>query len=203
MNANYIKTLYSFYSSFYNFIFGWILEPRIKYAFSSVNTEGKKILEIGIGTGISLKYYGEGCDIIGIDISYEMLRKTQRFNGKCQKQLSLSQMDACNMGFKDSSFDFVVCAFVLSTIPCVEDALKEIFRITKANGEILIVNHFISKNPLIKYIEKALDPITKLIGWKSDFSEEKILSSNLFEVIESKRKRWFSTWKVIRLKPKE
>jgi phosphatidylethanolamine/phosphatidyl-N-methylethanolamine N-methyltransferase len=200
MNRDYIKKVYSFYSPFYNYVFGWILEPRIKYALSHVDTKRKKILEIGIGTGLSLKHYND-CEIIGIDLSYEMLKKAQKFNRKCKKNLELFQMDACNLGFKDSSFDLVLCAFVLSTIPNFEDALKEIWRITKPDGRVIVVNHFISKNPVIRYIEKGLDPITKFVGWKNDFSEEKILSSNLFELIECKKKRWCSPWKALYLKP--
>ena len=202
MDTNYIKRVYSFYSSFYNYIFGWILEPRIKYALSTADTKKKRILEIGIGTGLSLKYYDE-CDIFGIDISYEMLKKAQKFNGRCLKNLKLFQMDACKLGFKDSSFDLVLCAFVLSTIPDFENALKEIWRITKPNGEIIVVNHFISKNPIIKYIEKGLDPVTKFIGWRTDFSEDKILAPDLFELIDCKKKNWYSPWKVLYLKPKK
>jgi phosphatidylethanolamine/phosphatidyl-N-methylethanolamine N-methyltransferase len=200
MNRDYIKKVYSFYSPFYNYVFGWILEPRIKYALSHADTKRKKILEIGIGTGLSLKYYDD-CEIIGIDLSYEMLKKAQKFNRKCKKNLELFQMDACNLGFKDSSFDLVLCAFVLSTIPNFEDALKEIWRIIKPDGRVIVVNHFMSKNPVIRYIEKGLDPITKFVGWKNDFSEEKILSSNLFELIECKKKRWWSPWKALYLKP--
>lgn len=201
MKGEYIKRVYSFYSSFYNFVFGWILEPRIKYAFLSVKIPGGKILEVGIGTGLSLPYYPEKCSITGIDISYPMLKKTQKFNLQCGRELSLVQMDACNLGFKDSSFDFTICAFVLSTIPAVEKALHEIWRVTKPEGRVLIINHFISKNPIIRKIEKGMDPFTKFIGWKSDFPEEVILSTQLFKPIKIERKHWFSPWKVILLQP--
>lgn len=196
-----IERIYNFYSSFYNWTFGILLSPRIKSVFKNIPfREGDKVLEVGIGTGLSLKYYPEGVRVVGIDISFGMLKRALRFcNG--ESPVNLFQMDALNLSFKDSSFDWVVGAFVISTLPDVKRAMMEMWRIVKPEGRVVIINHFLSKNEVISKIEKLVDPLTRKLGWISDFSEEVITSLSFFRVEKVFKKRFYSPWKAFFLAP--
>jgi ubiquinone/menaquinone biosynthesis C-methylase UbiE len=107
--------------------------------------EGKKILEVGVGTGKNLSYYPEGLDITGIDFSKNMLQKS-RDKIKDKKSIRLIEMDAQNMKFADNTFDTVVTSFVFCSVPDPIEGLKEIRRVCKNNGKILMFEHMRSNN---------------------------------------------------------
>lgn len=196
-----IERIYTFYSFFYNWTFGLVLSPRIKYVFKNMwFKERDRILEVGIGTGLSLKYYPPGVKVVGIDISFGMLKRALEFCSEMET-LSLFQMDALNISFRDASFDWVVCAFVVSTLPNVRIAMKEIWRVVKPDGKVIIINHFLSKNRLISKIERLIDPITRKLGWITNFSEEELTSLGFFKVENVFKKRFYSPWKVLVLTP--
>ena len=121
-----------------------------------------KILEVGIGTGKNIDYYNKNAEVIGIDFSEKMLEKAkERLINSNKKNITLKQMDAENLKFKDNSFDYVVTTFVFCSIPNPVKALTEINRVLKPNGKLIMIEHVLSKNKIISLIERIHNPLTK------------------------------------------
>ncbi len=123
-----------------------------------------KILEIGVGTGKNLSYYNKEAKVIGIDLSPGMLSKAEeRLKQNKNKNIKLIEMDAQNLKFKDNSFDYVICTFVLCSVPDPVKALKEMKRVCKKNGKIIMIEHMLSKHKLIAFFEHLHNPITRFL----------------------------------------
>lgn len=124
------------------------------------NLKGK-VLEIGVGTGYNLVHYNSKTIVTGIDLSPKMLSKAINKAKKSKKNFSLLVMNAQNLKFKDETFDYIVCTCVLCSIPNPVRALEEMRRVLKPNGQILMLEHMISKNSLIAFFENTLNPLTR------------------------------------------
>lgn len=128
-----------------------------------------KVLEVGVGTGKNLPYYSRKAKVTGIDISSGMLDKAIEKNKKLKINCSLLLMDAENIKFSNNSFDTVLCTFILCSVPNPVKTLKEMRRVCKANGKIIMVEHVLSKNRLIALWQKLHNPITRwLVGVNID-----------------------------------
>lgn len=124
-----------------------------------------EVLEVGVGTGKNLPYYSKKAKVTGIDISKGMLEKAVKKSKKLGLNCRLLLMDAENMKFKDNSFDTALCTFILCSVPNPVKALKEMRRVCKPNGRIIMVEHVLSKNRLIALWQKLHNPITRwLVG---------------------------------------
>ncbi len=117
-----------------------------------------RILEVGVGTGRNLKYYPAGAQVTGIDVSEGMLEKA-REKSRGMKNITLLLMDAENMEFQDSTFDYVVTTFVLCSVPDPVKALKEMRRVLKPSGELIAIEHMRSSNSIISKFETLINPI--------------------------------------------
>lgn len=199
-----VQKVYDSYASFYNFLFGRIFNPGREQSVKFINqhaTYNGKIIEVGVGTGLSLPLYRPDLQITGVDISEKMLNKAkERVKQHHLEGVSLHTMDATNLRFPDEYFDFVVAMYVVSVVPDTDKFLHEINRVCKKNGDIIIVNHFSSDNFIIKYIEKLFSGAHSVIGFKSDFSVEHILQSAHFKLINSQKTNLFGYWKLLHLK---
>jgi len=121
-----------------------------------------RILEVGIGTGKNLDFYGKGAKVIGIDFSEKMLQiAKEKLVKSGKKNILLKQMDAENLKFKDNSFDYVVTTCVFCSVPNPIKGLKEIRRVLKPTGKLVMIEHVLSRNPVIALIEQAGNPVTK------------------------------------------
>ncbi|HLC47257.1 MAG TPA: methyltransferase domain-containing protein [Candidatus Nanoarchaeia archaeon] len=122
-----------------------------------------KILEVGIGTGKNIGFYGEGAEVIGIDFSEKMLHiAKERLVKSGKRNISLRQMDAENLRFKDDSFDYVVTTCVFCSVPDPIKGLEEIRRVLKPSGRLIMIEHVLSRNPAIALIEQAFNPLTRI-----------------------------------------
>ncbi len=122
----------------------------------------RKILEVGIGTGKNIGYYNKEAEVVGIDFSEKMLQIAKRKLIKFGKRnITLKQMDAENLKFKDDSFDYVVATCVFCSVPNPIKSLKEIRRVLKPTGELIMIEHVLSNNPIIALIEQIYNPLTK------------------------------------------
>jgi phosphatidylethanolamine/phosphatidyl-N-methylethanolamine N-methyltransferase len=197
-----VKKIYDFYSDFYDFLFSWILNPHLQYVISQQNfKEGQRILEIGVGTGISLNNYPRFCKVTGIDISPGMLKEAmKRVKKQNLKNIELKVMDATNLGFPDKNFDYVVAAFVISVCQHPEKMLDEMLRVLKDDGKIILVNHFASDNRIINSIERILNPLTKKIGWRMDLSLNDLLKRDGVRVENKIKLVSFSPWTAVILR---
>lgn len=149
---------------------------------------GDTLLDVGIGTGLSLLAYPGYCKVFGIDISSKMLEKArQRVEEYNLKQVELFEMDASHLKFPDDSFDHAVMAFIISTVPNPLKVLLEVKRVLKDGGNILIVNHFQNKNRAIAGLEKAFSPFFKKLGWRMDLSLGRLIREADLNVIKTKK----------------
>lgn len=201
-----VQKVYDSYASFYNFLFGRIFNPGRELSVEIVNKNAAynaKVIEVGVGTGLSLPLYRSDLHISGIDISEKMLDKAkERAANHNLQDVSLKVMDAANLEFPDESFDFVVAMYVVSVVPDIKKFLDEICRVCKKNGDIIIVNHFVSDNKVLKSLEKFMSGAHSVIGFKSDFSIDQILQYPHFELLDTSKTNLFGYWKMLHLKKK-
>ena len=121
-----------------------------------------KILEVGIGTGKSIKFYNKDAQVTGIDFSKNMLEKAkEKLIKLSKKDIILKQGDVENLEFEDNSFDYVVTSCVFCSVPKPIEGLKEIRRVLKPTGKLIMIEHVLSKKPIIALIERMHNPITK------------------------------------------
>jgi phosphatidylethanolamine/phosphatidyl-N-methylethanolamine N-methyltransferase len=154
LNIDSIQRVYKRYSYFYDLSFGSIFEPgRQKAIQKMLFSPGEHILEVGVGTGLSLSLYPSYIYITGIDVSREMLDKAKRRKKKegLSNVLALELMDAENMTFKDNSFDKVVAMYVATVVPNPLRLVEEMTRVCKPDGELYILNHFQHNHPFISH----------------------------------------------------
>lgn len=168
MQIEAVKTAYRRYARIYDVIFGAVLQPGRKAVLDALKlTPGDRVLEVGVGTGISLPLYPRDVRITGIDVSREMLEKARArvTRGRLDNVEELLEMDAEQMTFPDASFDKVVAMYVVSVVPRPEKLLEELHRVCKPDGEIFVVNHFQSENRVMGALERALGSVSSQIGF--------------------------------------
>ncbi len=201
MDPNSIIKSYKRVSGFYDLTFGQVFKPGQRALIEKMNcSESDRVLEIGIGTGSSFEYYPKKTNVVGIDISPDMLdiaKKKIKKNNIPNKSISL--MDGEALSFPDNSFNKVVAMYVISVTQNPEKLIKEMKRVCKSNGDIYIVNHFSSEkdNPLIKLFEKSLMPVSKLLGWKPYFPFSDFNRYANLDVREIKKVNLFNYWNII------
>ncbi len=201
MDSNSIIKSYKRVSGIYDLTFGQVFKPGQRALIEKmVCSESDTVLEIGIGTGSSFKYYPKKTNVIGIDISPDMLNIAKdkiKKNNIPNKSISL--MDGESLCFPDNSFSKVVAMYVVSVTQNPEKLISEMKRVCKPNGDIYIVNHFSSENdnPFVKVFEKALMPISKLLGWKPYFPFSDFNQYAKLDVREIRKVNLFKYWNII------
>jgi phosphatidylethanolamine/phosphatidyl-N-methylethanolamine N-methyltransferase len=171
MHIQAVKAAYRRYARIYDVIFGAVLQPGRRAVLEALNLgSGDRVLEVGVGTGISLPLYPRNVRITGIDVSVEMLEKARArvARAKLSNVEALLEMDAEAMAFPDASFDKVVAMYVVSVVPRPEKLLEELHRVCRPDGDIFIVNHFQSENPIVGRLERALAGFSSQIGFNPD-----------------------------------
>lgn len=179
MQIESILKSYARYAPLYDQTFGWLLSFRGRsMAVGVANKQPGSVLEVGVGTGISLSYYRKEHQVFGIDISPHMLARAQkRVARKKLNQVSkLELMDAREMNFADNSFNAVIAAYVMSVVPDPEKVISEIERVCKPGGDVIIVNHFAAEKGLRRAFESMLSPFSDMLGWRTDMPLEEILA---------------------------
>ncbi|MBV9523868.1 MAG: class I SAM-dependent methyltransferase [Alphaproteobacteria bacterium] len=195
-----LKT-YRLFSGSYDFVFGPIFHPGRKDAVRIANDRpGQRILEVGVGTGLSLPYFRADSRVTGIDVSAEMLAKARRRaeRQKLRHVEGLLEMDAENLSFPDNSFDAVLALYVASVVPNPGRFAAEMRRVCIPGGTIVIVNHFTSENPAMHFIEKRLAPLAGKIGFHADFPLPSFLAASGLDVRESRPSNLFGYWRLLR-----
>lgn len=200
MDIEAIRKSYRRYAQVYDFYFGAVFQPGRKAVINRMGFEADdRVLEVGVGTGLSLPLYPAGVEIVGIDISAEMLDKARlRKNRLALNQVELHEMDAESMLFPDNSFDKVVAMYVASVVPHPARLVAEMRRVCKPGGDLFIVNHFHSSNPVLARLEKLVAPMSKLMGFRPDFSLDSFLRDTGLEVLESTRVNFLGYWTLMR-----
>lgn len=200
MRIEAVKAAYRRYANVYDAVFGPVLQPGRKAVIEALGCRpGERVLEVGVGTGLSLPMYPASVRITGIDLSSEMLERAR--SRVARRQLAnvdaLLEMDAESMAFPDAAFDKVVAMYVVSVTDRPAQLLHELQRVCRPGGDIFIVNHVRSDNPLVGAVEKSLARFANQLGFHPDF-ELKSLVNGSFRVEHVSSINFF--WKVMRLR---
>jgi len=166
-----VKKAYARWAPVYDLVFGALFRRGRQAAIAAAEQVGGRVLEVGVGTGISLPGYSSQTRIVGIDLSEPMLRKAQaRVAELSLKNVErLEVMDAEHLSFPDASFDVVVAHYVVSTVPHPEVALDEFARTLRPGGEIVLINRVGADAGLRRVVEQLLEPLVRRLGWRTAF----------------------------------
>lgn len=198
-----IKRVYRRHAPYYDVVFGVAFRNGRKHVAAKANSlSGRRILEVGVGTGLSLGDYASDKQIVGIDISSEMLRKArQRVAEYAVPNVeALLEMDAEQLTFDNNSFDIVIAMYVASVVPSPQRFLSEVRRVCKPEGDILIVNHFARDGGLRGYVEQFLAPLSEHLGWRPDFTLESLLSGSALKIEESRELPPFGLFSLVHIR---
>jgi phosphatidylethanolamine/phosphatidyl-N-methylethanolamine N-methyltransferase len=192
---------YRLFSGSYDIVFGPVFHPGRKDAVRIANDRpGQRILEVGVGTGLSLPHFRLDSRVTGIDVSAEMLAKARRRaeRRRLTHVEGLHVMDAENLEFPDSSFDAVLALYVASVVPNPARFAAEMRRVCIPGGTIVVVNHFTSENLLLRLIEKRLGRLARHIGFHADFPFDMFQEDSQLSIREVRRSNLFGYWKLLR-----
>lgn len=199
MDSESIERVYSAFSGVYDLVFGrWFHQSRAE-AIELLNIRaGERILEVGVGTGLSLTFYPKNCSVVGIDFCEPMLEKAKRRLGQYQlPHIELLKMDAMKMTWPDNSFDAVFAAYVISTVPDPHQVISEMIRVCKVGGKIVLLNHFQNGNRFISTCEKVISPFTKKIGFRADLDLGTLLTGKPLIVEKKQNMKPLNYWKAV------
>ncbi len=166
-----VTTAYDRWAPFYDLTFGAVFRRGRNAAIAAAERVGGRILEVGVGTGISLPDYSPQSRIFGIDISEPMLRKAQRRVAELglRNVEGLAVMDAEHLEFSDASFDVVVAQYVVTAVPNPEATLDEFARVLRPGGEIVLVSRIGAEAGVRRNIEHWAQPVARKLGWRTEF----------------------------------
>ena len=167
---DFVERVYENLASVYDLVFGPTLHPGRVHAIHRMGIRpGDRVLEVGVGTGINTALYPRDCAVTGIDLSGPMLEKARdRVARKGIRNVRLLEMDAADLRFADETFDIVYAPYLISVVPDPIVVAREMRRVCRTGGRIIVLNHFRSPNPLLARIERLISPFTVHIGFKSD-----------------------------------
>jgi phosphatidylethanolamine/phosphatidyl-N-methylethanolamine N-methyltransferase len=177
LDALSVRHAYRRWAPIYDFTFGAVAESGRKHAAKIINRRRGHVLEVGVGTGLSLPCYEKHLTVTGIDLSPEMLDKAR---ARVRRQGlgnidGLFEMDAGALGFPDESFDTVVAMYVMTVVPDAEKVMRELERVCATGGEVILVNHFSQEEGVRGFVERRLAPLASSIGWHAVFTLDRVL----------------------------
>ncbi|MEX5563763.1 class I SAM-dependent methyltransferase [Pseudophaeobacter sp. 1A16562] len=186
MELKAVQSSYARWAPIYDRTFGAVTNAGRRRVVNYINRRGGSVLEVGVGTGLSLPHYGADLCVTGIDFSNEMLAKAETRVAEMglANVAGLRQMDARDLDFPDASFDTVAAMHVLSVVPEPQKVMAEIARVLKPGGEVVISNHFKSTQGVLASLEKISAPFANVLGWHSDFEIGTILGEETLSLKE-------------------
>ena len=172
-----VEKAYGRWAPIYDFVFGKVFDHGRQSTIAEADRIGGRILDVGVGTGLSLSDYSRDVKLCGVDISEPMLRKAQaRVRAqKLSNVETLAVMDAKSLAFKDGYFDAVVAQYVITAVPDPEATLDDFVRVLKPGGELILVNHIGAESGPRKIFELAFAPLARRLGWRPEFPWERLV----------------------------
>src|SRR5215217_277826 len=196
---DFVARVYEKLASVYDLVFGPSLHPGRLVAIERMAIKsGDRVLEVGVGTGINTSLYPRNCQVTGIDLSTSMLEKArERVAREARTNVRLIEMDAANLTFADDSFDIVYAPYLVSVVPDPVQVVREMRRVCRPGGRIIILNHFRSANPVLSYVERAISPFTVHIGFKSDLDLPGFLTQEELQPISIEKVNVPKIWSLV------
>ena len=200
MDAASVRHAYRRWAPVYDYTFGQVAEAGRKHAVQIINSRKGSVLEVGVGTGLSLPCYGSHLTITGIDLSPEMLEKARERVARhgLDNVAGLHEMDAGALAFPDESFDTVVAMYVLTVVPDPERVMRELERVCAPGGEVILVNHFSQEEGTRGYLERKLAPFADFIGWRPVFEYDRVLVCADLRLVERRSLKPFGLFTMLR-----
>lgn len=199
VETDFVNGVYEKLASVYDVIFGPTLHAGRLQAIQRMGIRsGDEVLEVGVGTGINAGLYPRDCAITGIDLSSSMLEKARdRVARKNIRNVRLLEMDATHLRFADDSFDIVYAPYLISVVPDPVAVAREMRRVCRRGGRIVILNHFRSANSLLAWAERAISPFTVHIGFKSDLDLPAFLAQAELEPVSIEKVNIPRIWSLV------
>ena len=201
MELDAVETSYRRWAPVYDATFGRITRIGRNRAVETINARQGRVLEVGVGTGLSLSRYAPHLEVTGIDYSEDMLDVARcRVAAENLHQVrELRQMDARTLDFPDNHFDTVVAMYLVSVVPDPERVMAEVARVCKPGGQVVIVNHFARDRGFLAWVERLFAPLADKLGWHSDFARARIMGEPSLQVAEESRMAPFGLFTFLRL----
>ena len=204
-----MRKAYARWAPVYDVIYDKLTEPAARSAVKAAMACGPRILEAGVGTGLSLGYYRSDVEVHGVDLSEDMLRRARDkvLKRNLRHVKGLQVMDVCRLGYADETFDAVAAQFLITLVPSPERALDEFARVLKPGGEIVLVNHFGQADGPIARVEEVVAPLCSKVGWSSAFKVTRIEnwaeSTGFADIVEVRPVFPGGFFKILRLRKAE
>jgi phosphatidylethanolamine/phosphatidyl-N-methylethanolamine N-methyltransferase len=184
----------------YDFLFDWIFSPGRDTAIAHLGLKpNDSVLEVGIGTGLNLPLYSPACRLTGIDLSQEMLDKAvERAQKLAMPNVTLKVMDATALDFADNEFDKAVATYTISAVPDPVAVLREMRRVVKPGGVIVVLNHFRSERRVMGHLEDLVAPLCTRLGWKSNLPLRPLLDQVGLDAELITKVNLFNGWRLVK-----
>ncbi|KLU03044.1 phosphatidylethanolamine N-methyltransferase [Rhodopirellula islandica] len=176
-----------------------VARRRILKTVDSLNiSAGTKILEVGVGTGLSLDAYPAHAKVTGVDLSESMLAEAEELIEQREwDHISVQPMNAEELTFEDASFDLVTSFHTISVVSRPDRMMRELVRVCRPGGKILVINHFRSPNPLIARVVDSAGSLTRHLGWRTDLNVEELLNELPIQVTQCEKSNPLSLFRVL------
>ena len=195
----FVERVYEKLANVYDLVFGPTLHPGRLVAIERMGIRPyDRVLEVGVGTGINTSLYPSNCQVTGIDLSSSMLEKArERVARERLRNVRLLEMDAASLTFADDSFDIVYAPYLVSVVPDPVKVVREMHRVAKPGGKIIVLNHFRSANPILSRLERAISPFTVHIGFKSDLDLPGFLAQADLQPVSIQKVNFPKIWSLV------
>lgn len=201
MSASHIERVYDFYSGVYDGLYGRVFRSGRNMALDMLDLRpGVRLLEAGVGTGLSLPLFPAEVHVTGIDLSQKMLdRAKQRVERLGARNVQLRKMDASRMDFPDGAFDGVLGAYFISTVPDPVKVVREMKRVCRPGGYLVFVNHFLHEHPVVGAFDRMVSGLCyRLGGFYSDLQLDTLVREVGLTVDQVRPVPRIGYWKVVR-----
>ena len=201
VGVEHVEKIYNKYSRFYDITFGKVFESGREMAPYLLDLRpGMDLLEVGVGTGLSLPGLPKNIEITGVDLSEKMLAQAEKRleREELKDRVQLMKMDATHLEFENNSFDRVLAAYFISCVPEPIKVVEEMKRVCKPGGYLVFLNHFRSDNPVFGSIEEFLSPLFYRIGFRTDLVVSELMKSCNLEIEILEHIDFLGHWKAIR-----
>lgn len=186
MDSDAVQSAYRRWAPVYDHTFGRVAADGRQQAVEILNEGSGSVLEVGVGTGLSLSSYRSDLEVTGIDLSAEMLEKAREKVAKknLKHVVGLHEMDASDLRFEDNSFDQVVAMYVMTVVPEPETVMRELARVCKPGGHVILVNHFSHDDGMRGWVERKMAPFGDKLGWRPVFEVSRVMVAADLELVE-------------------